>query len=165
MSIAGRKSSPDVSPRAAMIGEDFGSVRVLATGGVAVFYGGGSMCAHRTKKPPRARPAPSVCASQPRHAEKPDEFQELRFTCRRGLVRFPGKDLAVTAGAVVTVLAGLIAALDYMLDAKLEPVKSELASIREDLRKMDERYERRLSRLEGLHLAPTSPDTPAERDA
>lgn len=75
------------------------------------------------------------------------------------------KDLAVTAGAVVTVLAGLIAALDYMLDAKLEPVKSELASIREDLRKMDERYERRLSRLEGLHLAPTSPDTPAERDA
>ena len=80
-------------------------------------------------------------------------------------MRFPGKDLAVTAGAVVTVLAGLIAALDYMLDAKLEPVKSELASIREDLRKMDERYERRLSRLEGLHLAPTSPDTPAERDA
>ena len=75
------------------------------------------------------------------------------------------KDLAVTAGAVVTVLAGLIAALDYMLDAKLEPVKSELASIREDLRKMDERYERRLSRLEGLHLAPTSPDTLAERDA
>ena len=75
------------------------------------------------------------------------------------------KDFAVTAGAVVTVLAGLIAALDYMLDAKLEPVKSELASIREDLRKMDERYERRLSRLEGLHLAPTSPDTPAERDA
>lgn len=75
------------------------------------------------------------------------------------------KDLAVTAGAVVTVLAGLIAALDYMLDAKLEPVKSELASIREDLRKMDERYERRLSRPEGLHLAPTSPDTPAERDA
>ena len=79
------------------------------------------------------------------------------------------KDLAVTAGAVVTVLAGLIAALDYMLesklDAKLEPVKSELASIREDLRKMDERYERRLSRLEGLHLAPTAPDTLAERDA
>lgn len=75
------------------------------------------------------------------------------------------KDLAVTAGAVVTVLAGLIAALDYMLDAKLEPVKSELASIREDLRKMDERYERRLSRLEGLHLAPTPPDTLAERDA
>ena len=33
-----------------MIGEDFGPVRVLATGGVAVFYGGGSMCAHRTKK-------------------------------------------------------------------------------------------------------------------
>ena len=75
------------------------------------------------------------------------------------------KDFAVTAGAVMTVLAGLIAALDYMLDAKLEPVKSELASIREDLRKMDERYERRLSRLEGLHLAPTSPDALPERDA
>ncbi|MYE12100.1 MAG: hypothetical protein F4X99_10650 [Gammaproteobacteria bacterium] len=75
------------------------------------------------------------------------------------------KDIAVAAGAVVTVLAGLIAALDYMLDAKLEPVKSELASIREDLRKMDERYERRIGRLESLHLAPTSPDAPPENEA
>ena len=73
------------------------------------------------------------------------------------------QDIAVTAAAVVTVLAGLIAALDYMLesklDAKLEPVKSELASIREGLRKMDERYERRLGRLETLHLAPAPPDS------
>ena len=64
---------------------------------------------------------------------------------------------------MVTVLAGLIAALDYMLesklDAKLEPVKSELASIREGLRKMDERYERRLGRLETLHFAPAPPDS------
>ena len=71
------------------------------------------------------------------------------------------KNLAVTAGAVVTVLAGLIAALDYTLesklDAKLEPVKKELASIREDLREMDERYERYLGRLESLHLAPDAP--------
>ena len=59
------RASPDISPRAAMIGEDFGPVRVLATGGVAVFYGGGSMCAHRAKRPPRARPAPSVCATRP----------------------------------------------------------------------------------------------------
>ena len=70
------------------------------------------------------------------------------------------KDIAVTAGAVVTVLAGLLAALDYMLDAKLEPVQSEITSIRQDLREMNERHERRfvrlenlLVRLENLHLA------------
>ena len=78
------------------------------------------------------------------------------------------KDLAVTAGAVVTVLAGLLAALDYMLeaklDAKLEPVQSEITSIREDLRAMNERHERRfvrlenlLVRLENVHLASSGP--------
>lgn len=73
------------------------------------------------------------------------------------------KDIAVTAGAVMTVLAGLLAALDYMLDAKLEPVKSEITSIREDLREMNERHEHRfvelenlLVRLESLHLGPAS---------
>lgn len=81
------------------------------------------------------------------------------------------KDIAVTAGAVMTVLAGLLAALDYMLDAKLEPVKSEITSIREDLREMNERHERRfvrlenlLVRLENLHLAPGA-HAPPESEA
>ncbi len=85
------------------------------------------------------------------------------------------KDIAVTAGAVVTVLAGLLAALDYMLeaklDAKLEPVKSGITSIREDLREMNERHERRfvrlenlLVRLENLHLAPAA-HAPPESEA
>ena len=82
------------------------------------------------------------------------------------------KDLAVTAGAVVTVLAGLLAALDYMLEAKLEPVKREIASIREDLREMNERHERRfvrlenlLVRLEDLHHAPAASHGPPESEA
>ena len=81
------------------------------------------------------------------------------------------KDIAVTAGAVVTVLAGLLAALDYMLEAKLEPVKSGITSIREDLREMNERHERRfvrlenlLVRLENLHLAPAA-HAPPESEA
>lgn len=81
------------------------------------------------------------------------------------------KDIAVTAGAVVTVLAGLLAALDYMLDAKLEPVQSEITSIRQDLREMNERHERRfvrlenlLVRLENLHLAPAA-HAPPESEA
>lgn len=82
------------------------------------------------------------------------------------------KDIAVTAGAVVTVLAGLLAALDYMLDAKLEPVQSEITSIREDLREMNERHERRfiqlenlLVRLENRHLAQAPSDAPPENEA
>ena len=82
------------------------------------------------------------------------------------------KDIAVTAGAVVTVLAGLLAALDYMLDAKLEPVQSEVTSIREDLREMNERHERRfiqlenlLVRLENRHLAQAPSDAPPESEA
>ena len=83
------------------------------------------------------------------------------------------KDIAVTAGAVVTVLAGLLAALDYMLDAKLEPVQSEVTSIREDLREMNERHERTFSsswrnllvRLENRHLAQAPSDAPPESEA
>lgn len=86
------------------------------------------------------------------------------------------KDIAVTVGAVVMALAGFLAALGYTvearLDAKLEPVQSEIKSIREDLREMNERHERRfvqlenlLVRLETLHLAPASSHGPPESEA
>jgi len=81
----------------------------------------------------------------------------------RALTRIKG--IAVTAGAVVTVLAGLLAALNYMLDAKLEPLQTELGSIREELRQMDERYERRFVRLENLHLIPAPSETVPESGA
>ena len=68
------------------------------------------------------------------------------------------KDLAVTAGAVVTVLAGFLAAVNYLLDSKLAPVHAELTSIRADLHAMNERHERRLVRLENLHLTPAGTD-------
>ena len=71
----------------------------------------------------------------------------------------------MTAGGVVTVLAGLLAALNYMLDAKLEPLQTELGSIREELRQMDERYERRFVRLENLHLIPAPSETVPESGA
>ena len=86
------------------------------------------------------------------------------------------KDIAVTGGAVVTVLAGLLAALGYTVEAKLEarldPVKREIKSIREDLREMNERHERRfiqlenlLIRLENQHLAQAPSGAPPESEA
>ena len=87
----------------------------------------------------------------------------------RGRTLARAKDLAVTAGAVVAVLAGVLAALDYMLeaklDAKLQPLGTELTLIREELRRMDERYERRFVRLENLHLLPTPSETVPESGA
>ena len=82
----------------------------------------------------------------------------------------------MTAGAVVTVLAGLLAALGYAveakLDARLEPVKSEIKSIRQDLREMNERHERRFIPLENLrvrlanqHLAQAPSGAPPDNEA
>ena len=77
------------------------------------------------------------------------------------------KDIAVIAGAVVAVSGGILGAINHMLDAKLdakfEPVYAELASIRAEMKAMDERNERRFLRLEGLHLVP-APAAAAEDD-
>ena len=43
-----------------MIAEDFGSVRVLATESIAGTTVEGAQCAHRAKRPARARPAQSA---------------------------------------------------------------------------------------------------------
>ncbi|MDE0348360.1 MAG: hypothetical protein OXM56_01425 [Gammaproteobacteria bacterium] len=82
------------------------------------------------------------------------------------------KDITVTVGAVVTVLAGFLAALGYTVEARLDPVKSEIKLIREDLRKMNERHERRfvelenlIIRLENQHLAQAPSGAPPENEA
>ena len=59
--------SPYISPRAAMIAQDFARVRVLASGGIATPYGVASMCAHAGKRPARARPAQLYRAGYPQN--------------------------------------------------------------------------------------------------
>ena len=61
------ETSPHISPRAAMIAQDFFRVRALASGSIAMPYGVVSTCAHAKKRPARARPAQSVPA---RNSEK-----------------------------------------------------------------------------------------------
>ena len=55
-----RSSSPQISPRAAMIAQDFFRVRVLASGSIAAAYVVASTCPHAEKRPARGAAAQLV---------------------------------------------------------------------------------------------------------